>query len=57
MTVSRALIARKVEKLGPWLHNMDLGGVLTAPNHFLGDYPRTKWTGFTVSRTTSEGRR
>jgi tRNA (mo5U34)-methyltransferase len=25
---------------------MDLGGVQTAPNHFLGDYPRIKWRNF-----------
>jgi tRNA (mo5U34)-methyltransferase len=25
---------------------MDLGGVATAPDHFLGDYPRTKWKRF-----------
>ncbi len=46
MTISRDLIARKVEQLGPWFHNMDLGGVQTAPDHFLGDYPRTKFARF-----------
>src|SRR4051794_452398 len=35
-------IRRKVRALGPWFHNMDLGGVKTAPDHFLGDYPRIK---------------
>ena len=29
--------------LGPWFHNMELRGVRTAPEHFLGDYPRVKW--------------
>ncbi|MFB3916395.1 MAG: TIGR04290 family methyltransferase [Terriglobales bacterium] len=36
-------IARRVEELGEWFHNLDLHGVLTAPNHFLGDFPRVKW--------------
>lgn len=39
-------IARKVRALGKWFHNMDLGGVQTAPDHFLGDYPRNKWQNF-----------
>jgi tRNA (mo5U34)-methyltransferase len=28
---------------------MDLNGVLTAPDHFLGDYPRCKWERFSAS--------
>ena len=32
--------------LGPWFHNIDLGGVMTAPEHFLGDYPAVKWQRF-----------
>jgi tRNA (mo5U34)-methyltransferase len=32
--------------LGPWFHNIDLGGVMTAPDHFLGDYPTVKWRRF-----------
>jgi tRNA (mo5U34)-methyltransferase len=32
--------------LGPWFHNIDLGGVMTAPDHFLGDYPAIKWRRF-----------
>jgi tRNA (mo5U34)-methyltransferase len=39
-------IAQRIEKLGPWFHNMDLNGVKTAPNHFLGDYPAAKWHSF-----------
>lgn len=46
MNISRTLIARRVEALGPWFHNMDLGGVQTAPDHFLGDYPRAKFSRF-----------
>src|SRR5436190_21565221 len=34
------------EALGPWFHNIDLGGVMTAPGHFLGDYPAVKWRRF-----------
>ncbi|MGH9467955.1 MAG: TIGR04290 family methyltransferase [Terriglobales bacterium] len=36
-------IQQQVERLGEWFHNLDLNGVATAPHHFLGDYPRTKW--------------
>jgi tRNA (mo5U34)-methyltransferase len=32
--------------VGPWFHNIDLGGVMTAPDHFLGDYPAVKWQRF-----------
>ena len=44
--MTRDEIAQRVEKLGPWFHNMDLNGVKTAPNHFLGDYPAVKWKSF-----------
>ena len=44
--VDRAAIERRVRELGPWFHNIDLGGVKTAPDHFLGDYPAVKWRGF-----------
>ena len=39
-------IRRRAESLGPWFHNMELGGVWTAPDHFLGDYPGVKFRGF-----------
>lgn len=39
-------IRRRVAELAPWFHNMDVGGVPTAPDHFLGDYPRVKWNSF-----------
>ena len=39
-------IGSRAEALGPWFHNMDLGGVWTAPDHFLGDYPGVKFRGF-----------
>lgn len=43
---SREEIAARAKALGEWFHNIDLGGVATAPNHFLGDYPRVKWDRF-----------
>jgi tRNA (mo5U34)-methyltransferase len=39
-------IQRRVTELGDWFHNLNLRGVQTAPNHFLGDYPRIKWQRF-----------
>jgi tRNA (mo5U34)-methyltransferase len=39
-------IRRRAAALGEWFHNIDLGGVRTAPNHFLGDYPAVKWRSF-----------
>jgi tRNA (mo5U34)-methyltransferase len=36
----------RIERLGPWFHNMELGGVWTAPDHFLGDYPAEKFQRF-----------
>src|SRR5689334_9171585 len=44
--IDRAAIERRVRELGPWFHNIDLGGVKTAPDHFLGDYPAVKWRRF-----------
>ena len=36
-------LARRIAELGDWFHNLDLHGVKTAPNHFLGDFPNIKW--------------
>ena len=47
--LSRDEIGRRIEDLGPWFHNMELGGVATAPQHFLGDYPRVKFAGFAAA--------
>jgi tRNA (mo5U34)-methyltransferase len=44
--LSRDEIRREAAALGPWFHNIDLAGVPTAPEHFLGDYPRVKFRGF-----------
>jgi tRNA (mo5U34)-methyltransferase len=39
-------IRDRVRELAPWFHNLDLRGVHTAPDHFLGDYPAVKWQRF-----------
>jgi tRNA (mo5U34)-methyltransferase len=39
-------LEQKIRALGDWFHNIDIGGVRTAPDHFLGDYPRVKWERF-----------
>jgi tRNA (mo5U34)-methyltransferase len=39
-------VRQQAEALGPWFHNLNLMGVQTAPEHFLGDYPRVKWERF-----------
>ena len=44
--LSREEIVRRVEALKPWFHNMDVGGVRTAPEHFLFDYPNVKFQRF-----------
>jgi tRNA (mo5U34)-methyltransferase len=44
--MDEALLRRRIAELGPWFHNMRLGGVWTAPEHFLGDYPNVKWRRF-----------
>jgi len=41
--LTREEIEAKVRELGPWFHNFEVGGVRTAPEHFLGDYPYVKW--------------
>lgn len=39
-------IRERVRALEPWFHNLDLRGVRTAPDHFLGDYPSFKFRNF-----------
>ncbi|USI73848.1 TIGR04290 family methyltransferase [Sphingomonas morindae] len=43
---ARERLRDEVAALAPWFHNIDLGGVHTAPEHFLGDYPRFKFQRF-----------
>jgi tRNA (mo5U34)-methyltransferase len=51
-TASRLKVANgdlrtRVAELGPWFQNIDLGGgLVTAPDHFLGDYPAFKFARF-----------
>jgi methyltransferase (TIGR04290 family) len=35
-----------IAALAPWFHNIDLNGVATAPDHFLGNYPADKFARF-----------
>jgi tRNA (mo5U34)-methyltransferase len=44
--LTQSEIRQRIAGLGEWFHNLDLAGVPTAPNHFLGDYPTLKWRGF-----------
>jgi len=39
-------LAARIAELGPWFHNIELGGVWTAPDHFLGNYPHFKFERF-----------
>ncbi|WP_129790733.1 TIGR04290 family methyltransferase [Sphingosinicella sp. CPCC 101087] len=39
-------LRQRIDGLGPWFHNLNIGGVWTAPNHFLGDYPGEKFRRF-----------
>ncbi len=41
--MTAAEIEARVRALGSWFHNIDLAGVKTAPEHFLGDYPSIVW--------------
>ena len=41
-----AALRTRIEALGPWFHNLRLRGIQTAPDHFLGDYPATKFARF-----------
>ncbi|HEX3653230.1 MAG TPA: TIGR04290 family methyltransferase [Rhizomicrobium sp.] len=47
--LSQEQIRAQVKELGPWFHNLDLNGVPTAPEHFLGDYPAVKWRRFSAA--------
>ena len=42
----REAIEQRVKELGPWFHDLDLHGVRTAPDHFLFDYPASKFRRF-----------
>ena len=42
-------LRRQIEALGPWFQNLRIGGIQTAPDHFLGDYPSFKYARFEVA--------
>ena len=42
-SLCRAELQEQINARGSWFHNIDLNGVWTAPNHFLGDFPNVKW--------------
>src|SRR5215470_7813825 len=42
-TIQQAELTRRIADLGDWFHNIELNGVQTAPNHFLGNFPQVKW--------------
>jgi tRNA (mo5U34)-methyltransferase len=44
-----SLLREQIDALGEWFHNLDRAGIPTAPNHFLGNYPRCKWEVFADS--------
>lgn len=46
LSLTQQEIEQRVHQLGPWFHNLNLKGIKTAPNHFLGDYPACKWRNF-----------
>lgn len=42
-TEEHARIESRIAELGDWFHNINVKGIQTAPNHFLGDFPQVKW--------------
>jgi len=52
----REAIAARIAELGPWFHNMELGGLWTAPDHFLGNHPADKFARFAHLLTDPRGR-
>lgn len=44
--VPESNVEGRIAALAPWFHNMKLGGIWTAPGHFLGDYPGAKFRRF-----------
>jgi tRNA (mo5U34)-methyltransferase len=45
-SLPESTVRERVEALAPWFHDMDLGGVQTAPDHFLWGYPESKFKRF-----------
>src|ERR1700712_3616906 len=49
MSYSEQQLRERISALGPWFHNLEIGGVRPAPEHFLGDYPAVKWSRFAAA--------
>ncbi len=47
--VAESDLATTITQLGPWFHNLKIGGQQTAPRHFLGDYPSAFFARFRQS--------
>ena len=45
-SLSDEQVKQRIGELGPWFHNMQLRGIWTAPDHFLGNYPEVKYANF-----------
>jgi tRNA (mo5U34)-methyltransferase len=44
LSSDRSRVRENIASLGPWFHNVHLpNGEQTAPEHWLGDFPRFKW--------------
>ncbi|HEX8447197.1 MAG TPA: TIGR04290 family methyltransferase [Sphingomonas sp.] len=48
-SLSDAAIRDRIAALAPWFQNLDIRGIATAPDHFLGDYPRAKFRRFAAA--------
>ena len=48
-TVTGDELTEQIDRLGPWFHNIDLGGAWTAPDHPLGNYPASKFARFAAA--------
>jgi len=46
LSLSHSEITDRIKELGPWFHNIEIQGHHTAPDHFLGNYPRQKFRKF-----------
>ena len=53
--VDQDWLARRIDELSPWFHNLQLGPLRTAPDHFLGDYPASKFARFAAELPTDLG--
>jgi tRNA (mo5U34)-methyltransferase len=47
--LSRDEVRHRIEELRPWFHNIEIEGIWTAPDHFLGNYPAVKWERFAAA--------